>query len=513
VKKKLLSIVSVIILVFLCVSCGKKDFGEAPFGIYEIDFSEEPVTITYLIIGNKPTNGQTEAVIEKLNKKLRKKINAQLDVYYISWDDYLTNYNYTLDAGEAGIDLVGTGTDWLDTWPNVMKGNFYPLTEEMLRKYCPGTYSDVTPNQWNKCSYEGNIYFIPENNYSQWTNHGFIYRGDIADKAGIGNIESWQELTDYMEYVADYYPEMIPWDADGKNTIITLGYLMSASSYAPIYELGTYGLWGAYQSDMRKIISPYYEGDELVEFAKLMKKWDSIGVWRKDFSLSENNEDEFYAGITAATQHHTQNYYTEIKPLMEIEQPDSDVRFYWFGTESANLMKTSIMHGAMAVYAGSKNPERALMAYDLLRNDEECYRLIRYGIEGSQYIVNKEGMLERPSGYNYDRDNIVLNFWWGRRDEMEVPDSEFSWADYYKLVDGYANVAIDYPWDGIPFMTADTEEEIKPILEVCDKFIPEITYAKYSCTPEEEVELFRNALKEAGFEKVTFKLQKILNLY
>ncbi len=512
-RKKLVSITLVFIMVFFCLSCGKRGSKDAAFPGSDINFDEPPVTITYLTIGDKPTNGRTEEVIDKLNKILLKKVNAKLDVYYVGWNDYLNNYNKTLSEGEVDIDLVATSTDWLDAWPNAVKGNFYPLTEEMLRRNCLMTYSNIGRGQWEKCSYDGNIYFIPENEYSQWTNHGFIYRGDIADEMGNGNIGSWGDLTAYFQYVLLNYPEITPWDADGKNTIITLGYLMSETPYLPIYEVSTYGLWGAYSMDTDKIVSPYYEGDDLITFAKLMKKWDYMGVWRNDLSAAGDNESEFYQGITSVVQHHTQYYYSEVRPTMELNKPDTEARFFWFGKESANLMRTSINHGAMAVYAGSKNPERALMVYDLIRNDEECYRLMRYGIEGVQYKISKDGMLEKPSGYNYDRDSIVLNYWWGRRDELEVPDSEFSWGDYYELVDSYEHVAVDYPWDGIPFASADFGEDLQKVLEVCDKYIPEITYAEYTCTPEEEVAVFRKELKNAGFEKITYKLQKILDLY
>ena len=510
-KKKILSMALAILLVAQCTSCSSMGTAdEEPF-VSEIDFNEDPITITYMTIGDKPTNGQTEEVIASLNRILEKKINAKLDIYYIGWNDYLNNYNNTLSDGSVDIDLVGTGADWLDTWLNAKKGYYLPLSEEMLEKYCPKTYHDVTSYQWDKCRYNGTIYCIPENGYTQWTNHGFIYRGDIADKCGVGEIDNWSELTRYMRYVAVNYPEMIPWDADGTNTIITLGYLTSVLKYVPIYEVGTYGLWGAYASDMSTIASPYYEGDDFIRFAELMKEWNNIGVWRNDLGNAQDNREEFFAGISAVEQQHTEQFYKEIKPAMEINQPDSDVRFFWFGKESGNISRTSILHGAMAVYSGSKNPERALMVYELLRNDPECYRLIRYGIEGRQYSLDNSGMIDKPSGYNYDRDNFVVNFWWGRRDSLELPDVGYAWEDYYNLLDVYEHVAIDYPWDGIQFIDDDTADELQDVLAVCDKYIPEITYARYDVSPEEEVAAFRAALKEAGFEKVTNKFQAILD--
>ena len=54
------------------------------------------------------------------------------------------------------------------------------------------------------------------------------------------------------------------------------------------------------------------------------------------------------------------------------------------------------------------------MVYDLLRNDEECYRLLNYGIEGEDYIVTEDGKLGRPDGFDSSTDALDSNFWMGR---------------------------------------------------------------------------------------------------
>ncbi len=43
----------------------------------------------------------------------------------------------------------------------------------------------VSQDHWDLCKYNGSIYLIPEDNYAQWTNHGFIYRLDWAKEAGL----------------------------------------------------------------------------------------------------------------------------------------------------------------------------------------------------------------------------------------------------------------------------------------------------------------------------------------
>ncbi len=491
-----------------CSMIGESDLG-APVNGQRTDTSGETVTITYLTIGDKPLNGETELAIQKLNKILQKRVNARLDIYYIGWTDYLDNYNRAVSDKDLGIDLIGTGADWLDAWPNVINGNFLPLSEEMLKQYCGITYTNVSKAQWRSCSYEGDIYLIPENEYSQWTNHGFIYREDLAREAGLYEVGSWEDLDKYFDGVIRNHPEMIPWDVDGTDPVPTLGYLMSKKRYAPIYELTTYGLWGEDLDNPGRIISPYYKGEEFVEYARLMKSWNEKGVFRTDGMMVGDPEEEFYSGDTSVYQQHTQNYFSVVKPRMQVEMPDSNVDFFWFGKESGNILKLSNLHGAMAVSAYSKNPERALMVYDILRNDEECYRLIRYGIEGRQYEVTDQRTMEQPSGYNEAEDSIVTNFWWGRRDDFELPNTSYAWDDYYNLANSYEHVATPYPWEGIPFSTPTITGELRAIIPICEEYLPQIASGRYLGTPEEKVSEFRARLMSAGFERITGQLQRI----
>ena len=176
------------------------------------DLSEH-VKITYMTVGDKPANGKTEEVLQRVNEILTEKVNAELEIYYIGWTDYLTNYDLTLAQMDGSIDLTITGTDWLDAWPNAQKGAFLELSEDMLKTYAPQTYAQVPAEHWDGCKYNGNIYFLPEDQYTQWTNHGFIYRSDWAKEAGLENgVHSWDDMTVYLQYIKDNKTDVIPWD-------------------------------------------------------------------------------------------------------------------------------------------------------------------------------------------------------------------------------------------------------------------------------------------------------------
>ena len=56
-----------------------------------IDTSEH-VTVTYLVTGDIPTN-RTDEVLAKINEILNEKVNATLEIRWIEWTNWTTNYN------------------------------------------------------------------------------------------------------------------------------------------------------------------------------------------------------------------------------------------------------------------------------------------------------------------------------------------------------------------------------------------------------------------------------------
>lgn len=485
-----------------------------------VDTSEH-VVITYMTTGETPTGTKEkyDEMMTELNKILTEKCNAELQTYFISWTDYLSNYNLTLAQMDGTVDLVGTASDWLDAWPNSKNGAFLELSEDMLKTYAPKTWASVPAENWELCKYDGEIYLIPEDNYAQWTNHGFIYRLDWAKAAGLSDgVKSWEDLTTYFKYVKETYPDIIPWDSDGTQYAqMAGGWIASHSDYVPIDGINSAAMWGGTRNDLYTVYSPYVtDTDSLVEFAKMMKEWDEIGVWQTDVlnNTSSTNRDDYRIGKVAAEQHHTQTWTDLVShtPANTIYDDDlnAETGFFYFGEETGNVTALSITHGAMAISAGSKNPERALMVYDLLRNDPDCYKLFCYGIEGVSYEVTEDGLRTTPEGYNQDTDNIngTTNFWWGRNDDLEILDATRDWDKINALYDEYDKIKIEYPYGQFVAEVDNIRSQISNINEITTNYMKQIAFGKYSGTAEDIVAEYQAALKAAGIDEVTAELQR-----
>lgn len=489
-----------------------------------IDTSEH-VKIVYMFTGSKPEGEamtRFQEMNDKLNEILTEKCNAELEFYWIGWTDYLSVYNLTIAAMDGTVDLIGTASDWLDAWPNSKNGAFLALSEDMLKTYAPQTWASVPAENWELCKYDGDIYLMPEDNYAQWTNHGYTYRLDWAKKAGLANgVHSWEDMTTYFEYTSSHADELginISWDSDGTQNIqMASGWVASHTNFVPIDGICTAALWGGTKDDLYTIITPAYtDTDMMVEYAKMMKQWDDMGVWKTDVlnNTTSTNRDDYRVGLVAAEQHHTQTWTDLCSPTpsntIYANDPEAKSGFFYFGEETDNVVALSITHGAMAVSAASKNPERALMVYDLLRNDEACYRLINYGIEGVSYEIDADGFKVNPANYNPDTDNVggATSWWWGRNDNLELRAGDRDWDAIEDLYKKYDAVKINYPY-GQFIPDVDTiQSKIANCNEVFGNYMKQISFGKYSGSAEDIVAEMQAALKQAGIEDVTAELQK-----
>jgi ABC-type glycerol-3-phosphate transport system substrate-binding protein len=528
--KKLLALVLAALMVLSLAACGggsgndggssKPADGGSQGGSETADIdTSEHVVINYMTTGDKPQTGANDEMLAMVNKLMTEKINAEINIYWISWTDYLANYNLTLARMDGSVDMIGSSTDWLDAWPNAKNGAFLELSEEMLQKYCPQTWASIPAEHWEPCKFNDVIWFIPEDHYSQWTNHGFMYRLDWAREAGLADgVKSWEDMNTYVHYVKDTYGDELVavWDIDG-GTYTAGGYISSKKMWTGIDGIGSGALWGAYSDDPYTVKCVYLEEtDLLVEYAKMMQEWNAIGVWPTDVlsNTGADNATEFRQGLTAMNQHHTQTWTFMASPksstdnLMYEKDKDAEVGFFYWGMENKNVRYDRITHGVCAVSAASKNPERTLMAYDLLRNDPEIYHLFNYGIEGRSYAVDENGYRYRPDTYDADKDSISTNWWWGRNDDLEIRSADMNWPVIDALYEEYKSFATLYPYEQYVPDLESVQSYIDNCGEVYTTYMKQICYGQYSVTAEEIVKEFQDKLRAAGAETVQAKIQE-----
>ncbi|MDR0525574.1 MAG: ABC transporter substrate-binding protein [Spirochaetaceae bacterium] len=472
------------------------------------------VKISMLLLGDRPTNGRLEKILaEKINPRIRELAGAELSLRYIPWSDWQNQYQLAMASGDSSLDLVITATDWLFAWEITRKGGFLGLTDEMLQTHAPVTWKAVSPAHWDVCRVDGKIYFIPEDQYTQYTNHGAFWRGDWAREAGLSQIRNFTELEAYLDGVKQHHPEAVPYDVSGPNADkgsgILDGFFAEKNPTQAILGIavGNYGIFRYNLLDPYHVVSEYYEGPEFIAAAETFDRWAKKGFWREDvLNYTGDTRQNQELGLSGLDEHHTQTYFGH-RVTMDRLIPGSDLQYFYWGMSNKNVVKDLITHGAMAINAASKNPEKALQVFDLLRNDKQIYQWYNYGVEGEDYILTADGKRDWPPNYDPDADNALGgNFWGGRNDALEIPDAK-AWTGIPDFLATLNSFAKDYPLEKFAFDNTSVSAEMSALGDVCAAYIPQITYGKTK-DPQKAIADFRAALKNAGYEKVRDEINR-----
>lgn len=467
----------------------------------------EFVTIDFQVMGDPPANGEADVVSAKINEYLKGKINAAMRFRWVSWTDWLTQYNLLVATGQ-GLDIVTSG-GWLDCWPNAQKGAFLAL-DDLLPKYAPRTFAEVPKSDWDLSRYAGKIYFLPENSFTQYVNHGLFYRGDWAKKAGISKITTWDDVTKYLDYIKKNMPGIIPWN-NANQWEHGEGWIVSHTEAVPIDVVpGRLLYFKSFKSDPYAVFSPYMD-KTFEDFAVLMKQWADAGYWKADVLNNKDDTRQFlYDGKTGMDEHHIQTYFG-LRVEMDRRQPGSDVQMFGFYEPTKNLIRMPITHGASAISAQSKNPERALMLYELIRQDRTLYELLNYGIKDRNYFVNDKGQRYRPADWDQTKYQYWSDFWGGRVDKFELVDAS-AWsgrADYLKYLDGFAQ---PFVWGNFAFDATPVSPQVAAITQVINAMGPAINLGMAG-EPKAAVAKLRSQLKAAGIDQVIAEVQKQVNAW
>lgn len=183
----------VLILSTVLAACGGSNENTAKEG----SGAPGEVTLKMILLGGKPVD--YDLVFGELNKKLKEKMNATLEVEFLDWSDWNQKYPLKFAANED-FDLVYTSS-WAYYNDQAIKGGFLEITEEMLQKNAPLTWEKMPKVSWDQAKINGKLYMVPNNNL-EITNKVVLYREDLRKKYGLPAINSLETYANYLKTVA-----------------------------------------------------------------------------------------------------------------------------------------------------------------------------------------------------------------------------------------------------------------------------------------------------------------------
>lgn len=457
------------------------------------DTSQEVELVMY-VVSDRPA-GQ-DVVDENLNKLLKEKLNCTLKINWIGWAEYAQKYPMLYSSGESFDMAYCAG--WLNFSNLARKGAFQSLND-LLPTYAPKNYAMQSESALSQATIDGNLYAVPTL-LPTYTAYGTVYRGDIAEEAGITDtIDTWDEIEEYCDYILANHPEMEAIDMYSKDPELALQYTRSIG-----YKDIDSGLRYIYYdpSEENPTVKAVYDVDGISDFYARMKDWSDKGYWSKS-ALSDTDSLKTQNGKAALRFYNVDTWasYSAIHPEWNFQ----------YGNMTSDVAHLPYTQDCMVISNTAKNPERALMLWDLLTTDQEAYDAFFYGVLDTSYTLNDEGQftITDPDLYN-------TNAMWAVR-TMDLNRNQAGVPDSYNTIreDWEKEISSDKGAERFTGFVLDTTN-ITTEVAACTNAEQQYGWPLqlgYTENVEQSIEEYKSAMEAAGIEKVIAECQTQLDAY
>lgn len=447
----------------------------------------KPYTITMVFPGS--TQADEKKVEEAMNKILKEKINASIDLQPIDWGAWNDKINLMIASREP-VDIIFTA-QWNGHATNVGKGAFLELGD-LIQKHGQGILETLPSAFLEGAKINGKNYAVPTHKELAAAG-GLVYRKDIADELGLDltGITNPRDLDPIFAKVKEAYPNM--------TILYTREALFNAHFFANYDYLGDATIPGFLQKDGTdtKVISNF-ESDRYKEYLAVARDFFTKGYINADAATTEvSTQDAWKAG----------NIFATVEPM----KPGKDAEIANASGLQGKLhqiimtertVATSETAGSMlGISATSGDPERAMMFINLLHTDKELNNILNFGIENEHFTRNGEIITATENSKNYNPGSAwmfgsqFLNYVWNTEDPEK-------WAKFREFNEGAKNSpALGFVFDSEPVKSevgalANVQRQYQRVVETGS-----VDYTKV--LPEWE-----QKMKDAGMLKVIEEKQK-----
>jgi putative aldouronate transport system substrate-binding protein len=374
--KKMISVgLAAILAGSIMVGCGSSSSSKSADASDPAKLQE--VKLKMYLLGDKPKD--FDAVYGKVNEIMKKKINATLDVSFLPFADISTKYQLLFQSGED-FDLIFTAAGWGYYSQVATKNGFYEITDETLQKYASNTAKNEPKEAWKQAKVNGKIYMVPGDREEYGTD---VYgvRGDIMKKNGIDKIQTYDDLEKYMEAASKEPGIKVVSNGGGQD--LEWPYLLARHSFVTVNGTPSPSIVFKATETSGEVLS-LVDTPEYKEYATKMKQFAQKGYWASDAISSKASKDnDFKSGKTAVMVWNTGSVANAVQQINK-DNPSWDAKVVDLSSGIKKTVQPYVNNG-VAINAISKNPERALMAIDLLKYDKEINDLTWYGVEGTHW--------------------------------------------------------------------------------------------------------------------------------
>ena len=363
-------------------AAGSEPAAEAEASAPAEDGSYDKIVLVMRTSSALPTDEGRHQVEEELNKILREKIGAEIELQIIAQSSYAQQLTLMLSGAEQVDIALMSGSNLITAIGADQLRDIQPL----LDQYAQPIY-DLVGEELFACGNFGGVqYGIPSMTEGGQGMGLILMRKDLVEKYGLdlSKVEKLDDLTEIYQTIHDNEP--------GMNCIGT------GPNSAPIVynnswdQLGSvFGVLPNYAQDEPLKVVNVFETEDYKYFCDTMHKWYEMGFISPDVT---NEADSVNAQMAAGTLF---SQFNANKPGIEA-QVESGAQHELVGVQTLTTLMKSETAGIWTIPENAKNPEKAVQFLVELYTNPDVLNLLAYGVEGVDYTVREDGRIGYPEG-------------------------------------------------------------------------------------------------------------------
>ena len=198
-------------------------------------------------------------------------------------------------------------------------------------------------------------------------------------------------------------------------------------------------------------------------------------------------------------------------PLSETDQEKNcggtDLTMVTMGEPFATTETAAVF--SYAISAGSKDPAKAMQMLNLIETNTDMMNLLNWGVEGEDYIVNEDGLLDYPEGKDATTVGYHLGAGWILPNQFVCTPWVDDGPDVYEKGEEYNKTAIASKALGFNFNPEPVADQIAGITNVKNKYYKALIVG--AVDPDEYLPKMIEEMNAAGMQEIIAESQRQLD--
>ncbi|HEY8701960.1 MAG TPA: DUF3502 domain-containing protein [Arthrobacter sp.] len=456
------------------------------------------------------------AVLAKVNGKLKSDLGFELDAQFINWSNYQQQSLLKFTAGEKFDSALQAL--WLNMAQLQQSGSLADLTNE-VSKY--KNLSATLPKKLLESnSWDGKLWGIPQVNSAARVQH-FVIRQDIADTLGFSTITDFEQLERFFYAVKQKNDGTVAYGAASNS-----GYLHALPVPTGMFNAMSWenpnsiarafsgkGMFFLLAKDASKTGSsapkPFWDDDGVVDALRRIRKYYNDGIINADALNTDaaTLKSQWTAGKYAAGWAMTDGTSSNTLTTLQKAVPKAALANIMplKGGLSAKPNQTFQADNIVVVNSKGGNLDRTMQLQDWL-SIKENHDLISYGIEGTDWEPADGNKFKPLSDYAFPGYALAWRPSLERKSMSISPTEEkiFDWAQ------NFDNFSLD-PFASFIPDTTPVKQQVAAMTNVITQYANPLFYGAVDV--DDQLDKLKKAADGAGVGKLQEEMEKQANAH